>query len=207
MKTVSEKKIWIRNVGGSCARFSVLVQSPFDVQPKRAILTPDETMHLTFSFKPIRCDEFKTEMLVRFESGEKLCVKLAGRAFEADICLEKRKLLFSDTYEGLSNQKCIKLYNNSDYVLEYKWKLHSTAEFEQEAAENLKNKWRDLKDYESLRGNKLETFEVIDYAGHRKVYDRIYCDEIEEFESNDQFLYRHKDFKIEPIVRKHESGV
>lgn len=202
VRTASEKKVWIRNIGGSCGRFSILLEHPFDVTPKKAMLVPNETMHMTFSFKPAHSGAFNSKMVVCYESGERLFIKLEAKALEANVYLEKTKLLFKDTYEGLSDQKCIKLFNRSDYVVKYMWKMHSSAEIEREVAENLKNKWKEIKECEGLRGNKLEVFDVIDFEGHKKVYDRIYCDEVDEFESNDQFLYQHRAFKIEPIVMK-----
>lgn len=201
VKTVSEKKIWVQNIGGSCARFSVLVEQPFEVSPSKATLGPKETMHFTFTAKPPSCTLFLREMIVCFESGEKLRVKLQVLACEANVYLERTKLVFNDTYEGLSDQKSIKLYNNSEHVVQYHWKLHESVQLERNEAMRIKSKWRKMKEHESLRGNKLETYEIIDYAGHTKVYDRIYCDEVEEFESSDQFLYENKVFKIEPLVK------
>lgn len=177
-----------------------MLDHPFHVTPKKANLGPNETMHLTFSFKPAHSGVFNSKMVVRYENGERMFIKLEAKALEANVSLEKTKLLFKDTYEGLSDQRSIQLFNRSDYVVEYKWKVHSSAEIEREVAENLKNKWRQIEEYESLRGNKLEAFDVIDFEGHKKVYERIYCDEVDEFETNDQFLYQHNAFKIEPIV-------
>lgn len=200
VKTCSEKKIWCRNIGGSCARFSIITKCPFEVSPDKSTLAPNETMALSIFFKPTRCGVCNEEMIIYYESGERLCVKLEAVASEGRVYLEDQVLTFRDTYEGLSDQKTIKLYNKSNCIMQYSWKLHASAEIEKEHADRLKEGWRDMKDYESLRGNKLETFNIIDYEGHRKVYDRIYTDEIEEFELNDQFLYTNKIFKIEPIV-------
>lgn len=157
-------------------------------------------MAFNLYFKPFRCGNYQDEMIIRFESGECLCVKLEAKAIEASVYLEQTRLTFRDTYEGLSDQRSVKLYNNSDFIVQYYWKLHPSIDVEKQHADYLKNKWKEVKEYESLRGNKLEVFEVIDFEGHTKVYDRIYCDEVDEFESNDQFLYQHKAFQIEPTA-------
>lgn len=151
-------------------------------------------------FKPDHCGDFESEMVVCYESGIRVFVKLEAKASEVYVYLEQDRLRFSDKYEGLSGQSSVKLHNHSDYVVQYYWKMHPSLSVEREHVENLKRKWWDMKEYESLRGNKLETFNVVDYEGHRKVYERIYCDETEEYEESDQFLYQHKTFKIEPIV-------
>lgn len=140
-------------------------------------------------------------MVVRYESGECVFVKLDAKAIEACVYLEQERLKFRETFEGLSDQSSVKLYNHSDYVVRFIWKLYASVDIERGHVESLKVKWREMKEYESLRGNKLEAFDVIDYKGHKRVYERIYCDEVEEYEANDQFLYQNKAFKIEPIVR------
>lgn len=159
-------------------------------------------MELTFSFKPRHCGSYKSEMIVYHESSEKLRVNLTARACEAEIYLERRKLLFKDTYEGLSDQKDVKLHNNSNYIIQYQWKMFPSIKQDREMTENLKNKWKTVKEHESLKCNKLETYNVIDFEGHTQVYERIYQDEVKEFEANDQFLYENKIFEIEPMVTR-----
>lgn len=165
-------------------------------------------MLFTLYFKPTHCGTSTREMIIKYESGERLCVKLESTASEACVYLEQTKLRFNDTFEGLSDQKSIKLYNNSDYIVQFYWKLHPSGAVEREHIEKLKRKWEEMKAYESLRGNQLETFSIIDYEGHAKVYDRIYRDEVEEFELGDQYLYKNKTFQIEATVRKltHSCG-
>lgn len=201
VKTTSEKKIWFQNVGDSCARFSIRTESPFEVAPKASTLSPNEIMPFNLFFKPKHYGVFTSEMVVCYESGERVFVKLDAKAIEACVYLEQERLRFRETFEGLSDQSSVKLYNHSDYVVRFFWKLYPSVDIEREHVESLKSKWREMKEYESLRGNKLEAFDVIDYKGHRRVYERIYCDEVEEYEANDQFLYQNKAFKIEPIVR------
>lgn len=201
IKTTSEKKVWIKNIGRCCARFSMYSENPFEIEPKKATLAPDEIMTFDLYFKPDHWGVFDSELFICYESGERLCVRLKGRASEASVFLEQTRLRFKDTYEMLSDQRSVKLYNNSDYIVQYYWKMHPSLAVEKQHRDELKRKWKEMKDYESFRGNKLKVFDVIDCEGHAKVYDRIYNDEVEEFETNDQFLYQHKAFKIEPMVR------
>lgn len=200
MKIVSEKCIWVSNLSDICARFNVITKEPFEVQPKKSVVAPKETLQLTVSFKAACCGDFKDEMLVCYETGEKLYIQLKAHTKEANVYLERAVLVFNDTYEGLSHQKDVKLYNKSRYTVRYQWKMFGSFSEEKKKFEDLKYKWQCMKECENMKGNKLEECEVIDFDGHCRVYERIYNDEIEEFQLNEPFLYRHSIFKIEPLV-------
>lgn len=196
----AEKTLLVKNIGHVPASFNILTRHPFYILPLKGIIQPDERMQFTLSFKPNCVAMFTSEILIRYESGEKLTIDVCGTATKADVQLEKHSIRFSDTYMALSHQRTLKLFNNSDYIIKFKWKQYPSYTDDKNKSQDILDKCKFMKEHQSCRDNKLETYEVITHEGHVSVCERILSDEIEEFESSNQFLFKHPHFQILPLV-------
>lgn len=101
---------------------------------------------------------------------------------------------------GLSSQKELKLFNNSKNIVKFKWKLYRSYSEDKARSEKLEGGFEFMKENEKVKSRKLEEYGIIDHKGHCMVYERIYEDELEEFECTDKFLYSHPNFQIIPLV-------
>ena len=79
-------------------------------------------------FKPLKCGEFKSELVIRYDSSESIYVRLYGTAQDFNVRLDKNALRIEDTFITLSNQRTVTIHNRSDLLLHYAWKRHATAE-------------------------------------------------------------------------------
>lgn len=95
------------------------------------------------------------------------------------------------------------LYNNSNNVSHYCWKQNESRQMDRELFKKLKNNLECLKEMQQRKFSKLKYFHVATRDVHRKIYDRIYKDEIEELANSSQFEYKSNLFKIIPLVSKH----
>ena len=68
-------------------------------------------------FKPLKCGEFKSELVVRYDSSESVYVRLYGTAQDFNVRLDKNALRIEDTFITLSNQRTVTIHNRSDLLL------------------------------------------------------------------------------------------
>lgn len=196
----SQKKISVCNLGQVPAVFTIQTSEPFFVNPSKGVLSPNKNMQLTIYFRPIKIGPANNYLIVSYESGEKLSIKISGRAENLNIQLEKGALRFKKTFMGLSRQKTIKVHNNSEHIVKFQWKQYSCTEAEEEKCKKITKSLYFMKEHEKIRDNKLEMHGIIDGKGHSKICDRIFEDELEELEEQDKFMYQHRNFQIIPLV-------
>ena len=67
-------------------------------------------------------------MNIYYESGEKVSVRLSGISEDVSISLEKDSITLDDTYLSLASSKTVRLYNNSNIVTRFQWKMFSSEE-------------------------------------------------------------------------------
>lgn len=200
VKIKCERSIFIRNIGYATAVFAATTNTPFSVTPPKGVLLPDKTMQLKILFHPQKIGKAWEYLYIIYDTGEKLSVRLEAFAEISNISLEKGSLQFHKTFVGLTRQRQITLTNNSDYTVQFKWKLYPSIHEDNEHGTKIKKSLKFIKHHETIKSNKLETYNIIDADGHAQIYERIYKDEIEEFENTDQFLYKHPNFEIIPLV-------
>lgn len=136
----------------------------------------------------------------RFDSGETLKIGVEARAKSSNVILSKQTILFEDTYLGLKCHKTVKIHNNSGHVVRFAWKIFSSKESDRSESEKIKEGFQIIKDVESRKNTKLEQVEVIENDISRIIYDRIYKDELIDYDNSHQFLYTDEHFFITPLV-------
>lgn len=106
---------------------------------------------------------------------------------------------------GLTSKKILTLYNQSDFTLNFAWKISDRKE-EKERISKLKNLMEEMKNYEQTRCEKLEYMGIVDREDHEKIYEKIFADEANELQYTKEFLYRSKFFDIFPKVSKRQKS-
>ena len=67
-------------------------------------------------------------MTIAYETGERVKVRLTGVAEDVQIRLETSKLKLGDTYLSLASSRTIRLYNESNIVTKFQWKMFGSDE-------------------------------------------------------------------------------
>lgn len=132
VKHLNSKCLLIRNIGNRDAKFSLKVEKPFSVSPDHGILPVGENMQVTVDFKPMKCGEFKNELVINYDSSEAVYVGLYGTAQDFNVRLDKNSLRIEDTYITMNNQRTVTIHNRSDIILHYEWKKFATMEEEEQ---------------------------------------------------------------------------
>ncbi|CAF1310079.1 unnamed protein product, partial [Didymodactylos carnosus] len=132
VKSTNSKVLFVRNVGTREARFVLQANKPYYVSPENGILPVGESMQVTVDFKPTVNGEIKDEMIVAYDTGEKIYVHLYGVSQDINVRLDKKSVNFENTHITMTNQRTIKINNYSDQLVHYQWKQYSTEREEEQ---------------------------------------------------------------------------
>lgn len=62
--------------------------------------------------------------------GEKVFVSLYGAAIDMNIRLDKNSLIIEKTYISLANHRTVTIYNRSNIIAHFQWKIFAAQEEE-----------------------------------------------------------------------------
>ncbi|KAG8285054.1 hypothetical protein J6590_089298 [Homalodisca vitripennis] len=130
--------------------------------------------------------------------GEEMIVELTSSSKNGKIWLDTSEVHFKDTYMGLTNQKKVTLYNDSEVTIKYSWLKFGTVQEDLNELNKLKEGFEFVKVNETLRCNKLEYNDVMNENDHARVYSRICTDETQLLSTQD-LLFSNKNFEIFPM--------
>lgn len=89
-------------------------------------------MQVSIDFQPFKCGEYEKELILCYDSGEFVYIKLHGAAQDANIRLDKNSIRIEDTYITMTNQRTVTIFNRSDILVHYEWKKFATVDEEQQ---------------------------------------------------------------------------
>ncbi|KAK9888676.1 hypothetical protein WA026_000906 [Henosepilachna vigintioctopunctata] len=197
----SDKRVYIKNCGEAPVDFKFKADFPFSVCPRIGILDADGILDVKVSYKNCRVQRNTSDLILSYD-GIQLCSKLTCEAKNCDIFLDKTVLYFEDTFLSLKRCLHVNLINNSEHTMKYQWKQYETKYAEMEKCEQYRHKLQDMNEFEVLRNIQDENPNITDAELHKMFIQRIYQDELAEFDSTDQFLFHDQNFKFQE-----ESGV
>ena len=116
----------LRNTGDTGGRFAVSVEPPFSVAPSDGWLGVGDAMQLVFGFRPESLGQYRAELEIEYDSGERCFAQLSGAAADVDVSLERSLLQLAPCYMSLLSQKTLKLHNRSDIRVQFAWKAFSS---------------------------------------------------------------------------------
>lgn len=89
-------------------------------------------MQVTVEFQPYKCGDHHKELVISYDTGESIYVKLHGVAQDVNVRLDKNAVRIEDTYITMTNQRTLTIHNRSDAIVHYEWKKFATYEEEQQ---------------------------------------------------------------------------
>lgn len=201
VKIENSRTVIVRNLSKIPAVYGTDITKPFTVKPTEGVLNADESVVLTIKFKTYKVGTYNGCLKILYQTGEKLVIQLEATAENENIYLETNQIEFDDTFMSLSTNRTVKLFNKSDHVLNYQWKLYPHMEDDERQWKQWTDSFYDLKDYESKIYANLEFNEILSSEEHGEICERIFEDEIQEHDINKQlFLYKNTFFQIIPKV-------
>ncbi|EFN63971.1 Hydrocephalus-inducing protein [Camponotus floridanus] len=198
VKIPSSKTILVRNVGDIPAIFNFYSDNPsFSVEPSKGILEEEETMQFTANFLSEKSGEFKANLFLNYESGEKLCLTLQSLAINCTIRIDRASIRMEDTYLGLSRSKLLTIYNRSDYIVKFQWMRFKDKNTDIQRKEEYKTLFQLVHNMETVRCVSLVHYNICLPDIHELICQRIYTDEIACL-MNENFHYNHMSFLLTP---------
>ena len=138
IKSPTEKKIVIQNVGTSVAKFSMVSYLSNVVCPEQDIaIEANGTYALELEFTPVDTSYIDGEIEVTFMNGIKCFIAVKGLGKNVEVSLSTPSLTLEPSYISLFSQKTLKIRNLSDAPIRYRWKSFSTEDEEEAERERL----------------------------------------------------------------------
>nr|XP_056718300.1 hydrocephalus-inducing protein homolog [Euleptes europaea] len=132
VKYNTQKTLLVRNIGNREARYQISTKSPFAVEPSTGTLGVGETTQFTVEFLPQETGNHCEDLVVHYDTGEDIHVRIYGAAADVNVRLEKNSLTIEKTYVTLANQRSVAIHNRSNIIAHFQWKFFATqAEEEQ----------------------------------------------------------------------------
>ncbi|XP_073420456.1 hydrocephalus-inducing protein homolog [Dendrobates tinctorius] len=139
VKYNTQKMLLVRNIGNREARFQLLTQRPFQVEPVSAVLDTGNCMQVTMEFQPMEVGDHKHQMVIHYDTGEDLYVALYGGAADMNMRLDKNSLTIEKTFLSLANQRTVTICNRSNVIAHFQWKQFATQEEEEQQKQRLRS--------------------------------------------------------------------
>ncbi|CAF4810740.1 unnamed protein product [Rotaria sp. Silwood1] len=175
------------------------VKKPFHVSPENGLLPVGESMQVTIDFNPIVNGEIKDELVIIYDTGEKVYVNVYGVAQDINVRLEKRSVHFENTYLEMINQRTVTLSNRSDQLVHFQWKQYATEREEEQ------QKLRQLHALSEEEVNALQKLNVntnespsagpFDFG---VLIQRTFINHRRQL-TNESYLFTHPNFRIDPL--------
>ncbi|XP_075181569.1 hydrocephalus-inducing protein homolog [Anomaloglossus baeobatrachus] len=138
VKYNTQKTLLVRNIGNREARFQLLTQRPFQVEPESAVLDAGSSLQLSVEFLPLQVGDHRHQMVIRYDTGEDLHVALYGAAADVNMRLDRNSLTIEKTFLSLAGQRSVTIHNRSDVIAHFKWKEFPSEEEEEREKQRLR---------------------------------------------------------------------
>ncbi|XP_033116735.1 hydrocephalus-inducing protein homolog isoform X2 [Anneissia japonica] len=152
VKFPSTKMLLVRNIGNREAKFSLNTERPFFVNPEKGILPVGESMQIELTFKPLKVGDHSRNLIISYETNEKVYINLYGCASDANVRLDKSSVRIENTFISMANQRAVTISNRSNVIVHYQWKPFATLEEEMQQKERF---CQDLESEEAMDHDKF----------------------------------------------------
>ncbi|XP_056622256.1 hydrocephalus-inducing protein homolog isoform X2 [Triplophysa dalaica] len=132
VKCLSQKTLFVRNIGKCEAKFRLSTSSPFSVEPLVGTLDVGQGMQVTVQFLPKTTGDHSQDLLLHYHSGEDIKISLYGVSKDIDVRLDKNSVMVEKTYISLANYEKVTIMNRSHSIVHYQWKTFATQEEEEQ---------------------------------------------------------------------------
>ncbi|CAN2389289.1 axonemal central apparatus assembly [Pristimantis euphronides] len=132
VKYNTQKTLLVRNIGNREARFELLTQRPFRVEPVSGTLDVGDSMQVVLEFQPLEVGDHTQELLIHYDTDEDVHVSLYGAAADMNVRLDKNSLTIEKTFLSLVNQRTFSVHNRSDIIVHFQWKEFASQQEEEQ---------------------------------------------------------------------------
>ncbi|KAK2848119.1 hypothetical protein Q7C36_009801 [Tachysurus vachellii] len=126
VKCLSQKTLFVRNIGKGEAKFQLSTQNPFSVEPSVGALSVGKSMQVTVDFLPTTTGDHSQQLLLHYHTGEDIYINLYGASTDINVRLDKNSLWVEKTYISMANQCTVAILNRSDTIVHFQWKSFAT---------------------------------------------------------------------------------
>jgi hypothetical protein len=196
----SEKNIILQNHSSAAGAFSVITAEPCSVCPTKAILAPNEKIFLKVTLKTKTEGTERSALIIKFDDDVRLKVLVECHSVPSTISLSTDSISFEDTFIGLQRQVPLTVEYHAIGIGKFKWKTYQNMHLEEKRKAQLKEIFEEVRANETHKCVPLKRMHLVDDDVHALVYRRIYTDEVEEVEANEEFFFRSSGFSIIPLV-------
>nr|KAG5712964.1 hypothetical protein BaRGS_021758 [Batillaria attramentaria] len=130
VKYPNSRTLLIRNIGNREARFTLEAEKPFTVTPTIGTLPVNDNLQVTIEFNPTQAGDHHGDLIITYDTGEKVFVSLYGAAQDASVRLDKNSLRMENTYLSMASQRTVTITNRSDVIAHFRWTQFATQEEE-----------------------------------------------------------------------------
>ena len=219
-----EKPIILRNVGEKITKWKLKCGSNnITVSKKEGILEIGKSEQIICTFCPQEDREYEEKLELTYDDFE-ASIKVIGRSKNDDVFLSRRMIELEQAYITKHSQSFVTIENKTSVPIEFVWKQYPSKEKEDEAKkkvyENLNRQEAEEKilnelqyDYEEVQGDR--SFDIDDSYDDEeilKINERHHLknlniiarrfEKIKKCLNEDQMLYEHPNFQIEPLQGK-----
>nr|XP_055030475.1 hydrocephalus-inducing protein homolog [Misgurnus anguillicaudatus] len=132
VKCLSQKTLFVRNIGTCEAKFQLRTCSPFSVEPSVGTLDVGQSMQVTVQFLPKTTGDHSQDLLLHYHSGEVIQISLYGESTDINVGLDRNSVVVENTYITLANYQTVAIINKSDSIVHYHWKNFATEDEEEQ---------------------------------------------------------------------------
>ena len=144
VKCSKESTLLIRNIGTDVAKFTVHVDAPFTASVTKSNLVVGDVAQLNLGFCPPSSGTYEGNLVIQFAGSEKMIfVTLQGSGSDANVRLEQSNLNLGSQYISLRSHGSIRILNDSDVPVKFKWKFFANESRESEHRERLHDTLRE----------------------------------------------------------------
>ncbi|KAH6588049.1 hypothetical protein BASA50_010912 [Batrachochytrium salamandrivorans] len=127
----STKTLLVKNIGNSQCKFEIMASAPFKVSPTAGCLDIGKSAQIDVVFFSKETGSFESSLDFILHTGEVINVGVTGTAENANIKLEKSIIRMESTSITLASSKTLKIFNKSDIMVSYTWKMFSNEKEEE----------------------------------------------------------------------------
>ena len=133
VKSAMRKVLGVQNVGAAQARFNMKsLTREFSCPGEEIIVEPGASQMIELFLTPPHAETVEGEFEIQFVKGPKCFVAATGAGKNVNVSLSTPSVALDPSYISLTSQDVVKIKNNSEIPIDFKWKSFA-KEFEEDS--------------------------------------------------------------------------
>eukprot|EP00606_Chrysophyceae_sp_TOSAG23-5_P001379 GSChrysophyteH2.ASY1.ANO1.1161.1 assembled CDS len=133
VKSAMRKVLGVQNVGAAQARFNMKsLTREFSCPGEEIIVEPGASQMIELFLTPPHAETVEGEFEIQFVKGPKCFIAATGAGKNVNVSLSTPSVALDPSYISLTSQDVVKIKNNSEIPIDFKWKSFA-KEFEEDS--------------------------------------------------------------------------